>query len=237
MVDEKENCNCGRPACGQGGADAFTESIEEEIRSENWQLLWKKYGKFVSSFVAAVIISVAVYNTWRTQDGSEREAISNKFSTIQSAIMSGNASSYISQIREMTNISKTDYAVLAKLEYAAILRERNDLFCLDQYKSIFENKNANIILKELAYILYVNSFIDLKPPSEIIASIDNFIKELAEKYVNGSWPLVAKESLAFCYIKSGKNDLAKQTLESIAKTSGVPPGMEDRAKILLNSLS
>ncbi|MDR3031375.1 MAG: tetratricopeptide repeat protein [Holosporales bacterium] len=235
MLDDKNNrdslCSCDKKKI-----DSFMESVEEEIRNENWQMLWKKYGKFITYLSAAILIGVGVYSMWQKRSQADIEAISTRFSSIQNAIMSGNVESYIPQIREMSNVPKKDYAILAKLEYAAILRDKNDRSCMDQYKMIFEDKGVNIVLRDLAYILYVNSCIDFMSASEIAKSIDGFIKELSEKYINGTWPLIAKESLAFCYIKYGEKDLAKQTLESIAKTSGIPVGMEERAKILLYSL-
>ncbi len=223
--------------CEERMEDSFIESINEEIRNENWQKLWDKYGKLVTYASCALLIGVSVYSMWQRQDTIDREAISSKFSAVQAQIMSGDIEKALPQIRELSNVSKKDYATLAKLEYASVLRAKDDKEALNQYKTISQDSKVNPLIKDLAYIFYVNASLDLMSTQEILSSIDGFIKELSEKYVKCSWGLLAKESLAFCYIKLGKNDLAKSSLEALIKTTGVPSDMAERAKVLLQSLS
>ena len=235
MVENKNNVS--HDHADNEKADAFITSIEEEIRNENLQTIWDKYGKLITGASVAFLIAVGVYGMWQKQDASDREAISTKFSILQNTIASGvNPESYLPQLRELANVSKKDYAVLAKFEYAAVLRKQEDDNALAQYKSIFEDRHVNPILKELAYIFYVNTCLDLMKPSDLINSVEMFIGDLSGKYRDGFWPLLAQETLAFCYIKSDKTELAKKTLEELAKASEVPAGMAQRAKTILNSL-
>jgi len=236
MKKEKGTCKPCK-SCEEKMADSFVESIEEEIRNENWQIIWNKYGKVITYAASAVIIGVAVYSMWQRQDLADKEAISSRFTLVQNMIMSGDLNKAIPQIKALSTVSKKDYANLAKLEYAAVLREKNDKEALVQYKALFSDPKVNSIVSELAYILYVNASIDIMPAKEILLNIDGFIKELSEKYSKGHWSLIAKESLAFCYIKLGKNDLAKEALESLVKTTGVPNDMAERAKIILQSIN
>lgn len=234
MVNEKDNCNnCG---CDGKKIDSFVDSIEEEIRNENWQKLWDKYGKLITYASCAIIAGVGVYGMWQKQDLSDREAISSRYTLVQSSIMSGKQDVALSQIRELSNVSKKDYAVLAKFEYAAILREKDQKEALFEYKSIFEDKSTTEMLRDLAYIFYVSSSIDLLPAKDLGLVIDGFIKDLNEKYIGKTWDLFAKETLAFCYIKQGDNESAKTALQSLAKTTGIPEAMAERVKMLLHSI-
>lgn len=216
--------------------DSFVDSIEEEIRNENWQRLWEKYGKLASIVLCSVLILIGVHNMWEKQDVKEREAISLKFTEIQSLIMSGDDNAAISQIRELSNSSKKDYATLAKFEYAALLRTKKDRQALSEYKAIFEDKKVNETLRELGYIFYISSYIDMMTDEDVKSSIDGFIKTLKEEYVGKTWDLLAKETLAFCYIKKGDDQSAKETLEALAKTTGIPNSMAEISKILLHSI-
>lgn len=215
--------------------DSFVDSIEEEIRNENWQRLWDKYGKLITYVSCAVIAGVGVYGMWQKQDLAEREAISSRYTFVQSAIVE-NDKSALSQIKELSQVSKKDYATLAKFEYAAILKQKHDKQALAEYKSIFESKKTNKILQELAYIFYVNSALDLMPTKELASEIDKFIKNLKEKYIGKSWDLFAKEALAFCYMKQGDITASKKALMDLAKTTGITEGMRERTKILLHSI-
>ena len=216
--------------------DSFVDSIEEEIRNENWQRLWNKYGKFITYASSFLLIGVAVYSMWQRQDLADREAISSKYTVVQSAIMAGDNATALTQIRELSNVSKKDYATLSKFEYAAILREKHQPDALDEYKAIFEDRKVNAVLRDLAYIFYVNSAIDLMTPKNIGENIDKFIEEIKTKHIGKYWDLFAKETLAFCYIKKGDTKAAKEALESLAKTTGISETMAERAKMLLHSI-
>lgn len=216
--------------------DSFVDSIEEEIRNENWQRLWDKYGKLITYISCAIVAGVGIYGMWQKQDREDREAISTRYTFVQSALMSGNNQSAISQIKELSGVSKKDYATLAKFEYAAILRQNHDKKALEEYKQIFEDKKANNILRDLAYIFYANSSMDLMTTKDLFSEIDNFIKNLKEKYIGKTWDLLAKETLAFCYMKQGEKEQAKTALMDLAKTHGITESMLERTKILLHSL-
>ena len=105
---KKEQSNVINIGCGgcESKIDAFTDSIEEEIRNENWKKLWDKYGKFVTYVSLGVILSVGVYNMWQKKDISEREAISYKFTSVQNLIMAGNVDVALSQIKELSVVDK-----------------------------------------------------------------------------------------------------------------------------------
>lgn len=232
--DKKQDIN--NNGCS-GCYDTFTESIEEEIRQENWQRLWNRYGKYIVSIVVCVIVVSSVYTMWQKQDMEDREAISSKFILVQNAIINNNIDAYITHLKELSNIDKNEYSVLSKLEYAAILHREGKPESLDIYKSIFMSKNVDKILKDLSYIQYVSASLDLMKPDVLLKNIDAMIKDLSEKYLNGPWKLLACETLSFCYIKLGSNDLAIKYLSEIIKDEKSSQDMKERAKLLVQNIS
>jgi hypothetical protein len=217
----------------QKSVDAFIDSIKEEIRSEDLQDVWNKYGKLITFALAAFVISAGSYSVWQKNDASDREAISHKYSVLQGLISAGNFENVVPQLRELANVSKREYSTLARLEYAALLRTRNDKESLIQYKQVAEDKDADKVLRDLAAIFYVSSCLDMMSESELSEEIEGFINSLKE-LANGWWKLIAMETLAFCYMKVGKDELAKDVLLELAKTPGIPQNMAERAKILIN---
>ncbi|MDR2598249.1 MAG: tetratricopeptide repeat protein, partial [Holosporales bacterium] len=233
-MDKKD---CDRGCGGSSGFDSFVDSIEEEIRSEKWLAIWNRYGKIVSYAVGILLVSVGVYNMWLRQDLAEREAVSQKFSMVQNLLSSGNAEQVLPQLRELSASSREPYKTLAKLVYASILRSKNDRMAISQYRQIAEDSKVDSTFREFAYIMYVGASLDLLSAKEISQELDGFIATLSEKkYLDCSWGMLALETLAFCYVKYGKNDLAKETLIRLAKITGVPQDMADRAKTLVSLL-
>lgn len=232
MTEENKNEKSCKMSC-RGSQDGFVDSIEKEIRTENWQMIWQKYGKILVISFGIAVLFVSVYGAWKKNVAAENNAISAQFSILQNMIISGKTEEALPKIKQLSGIRNKDYANLAKLEHAAILRLKNDKEALSVYQSIFKDPKSSVIVRELAYILYVNASLDLMPTKEIISNLDSFVTELSGKYSKSVWSMLAKESLAFCYIKLGKNDLAKQTLESLATTAEVPAGITERARVVL----
>ena len=235
LMDDKEKNKLLRTFGGMS-SDHFVDSIEEEIREENMQKMWQRYGKIIVYTTFAILIGVAVYNMWQKQNQSELEAISYKFSLVQNAIMTGEQTSALTQIRGIAQSSKKNYSTLAKFEYAAMLREKNQIDALDEYKSIYNDKDVSDFLRSLAYIFYVTTAIDLMSTKEIAQNVDVFIDELNKNHIGKYWDLLAKEALAYCYIKKGDNSNAKIALQNLAKTQGIPNNMAERANMLLQNI-
>ena len=218
-------------------SDSFIDSINEEIRNENYKKIWGKYGKLITVVSIIMIVGAIAYNVWNNQDTKDREAVSARFSIAQNDLTAGNISGALIGFREIGKASKKTYATLAKFEYAAMLRDKKDKMALDQYKQVFEDNKVPNSLKDLAYIYYVNTALDLMSDKELRSQLPGFIASLSNKYLGKSWSILAKESLAYCYLKSGDTRNAKATLESLAKTEQIPAGMLERIRELVQYLN
>ena len=214
-------------------ADSFIDSIQEEISKENWKRIWDKYGKLISIGVSIVLIGSIGYNVWQKQDLEDREAISANFTQAQNELAGDKIKPAMTSFKEIGKSSKHNYAALAKFEEAAILRDKRDTQALDRYKSVFENNKVNSSIKDLAYIYYINTALDLMPEKELKAQLQTFISNLTSKYIGKSWDILAKETLAYCYLKQGDNKKAKLTLEALATTENIPSGILERARELV----
>ena len=47
--------------------------VDEELRRENWEILWKKYGKLAVAAAVALVLGTAGVVGWREFDRSQRE--------------------------------------------------------------------------------------------------------------------------------------------------------------------
>ena len=216
--------------------DNFMERVKEDVRKENYERLWNKYGKAVSVIAGILILGASIYSYWQKQDMADKEAISERFTVAQNALAAERTQNAITNFREISKVSKKNYAMLAKFEYAALLRDKNDIKVLDQYQQIFNDEKIDKSFRDLSYIYYVNSALDLMPDSDLKNKLPQFIKRLSE-YVEKSWDLIAKETLAYCYIKLGEKAKAKSILQSLATTTNIPASMLERARELIQFLN
>jgi hypothetical protein len=222
--------------CNSEKFDSFVDSISEEIRNENWQLFWEKYGKLISYSIVVVLVVVGVYGGWQRQSSTDREAVSHVYCMAQNAVISGNINEALPNIRELSVSGKEPYKSLAKLTYAAILRNKGDKSSMLRYKQIAEDKYVDVVIREFSYLMYVSTSLDFMSTKEIMNEIGGFIDNLSKNYVGGGWNMVALETLAYCHLKAGNENLAKETLIKLAKVSGIPQDMADRVKSLLGTI-
>ena len=217
--------------------DSFVDSIEEEIRKENYQKLWNKYGKLISTVVAVALLCVIGYSFWQKRDLSEKEAISAQFTIAQDALNTGKTEQALTQFKEMGKSKKINYATLAKSEYAAMLADKNDKKAIEQYKSVYNDKHTPPLFRDLAYIYYVNTSLELLDNNELKKKLPSFIKELNDNYIGKKWDLLARESLGYCYIKQCYYQNAKRVFSELAKMEKIPAGMLERTREIIQYLN
>ena len=56
--------------------------VDEELRRENWETLWRKYGKLIIAAALALVLGTAGVVGWREYDRSQREAAGGVFGTV-----------------------------------------------------------------------------------------------------------------------------------------------------------
>lgn len=217
--------------------DSFVDSIEEEIRKENYQKLWNKYGKLISTIVIVALLGVVGNSLWQKRDLSEKEAISAQFTVAQDALNAGKTEQALTHFKEIGKGKKINYATLAKFEYAAMLADKNDKKAIEQYKLMYEDKHVPSLFRDLAYIYYVNSSLELLDSNELKKELPNFIKELNDNYIGKKWDFLARESLGYCYIKQCDYQNAKRVFSELAKMEKIPSGMLERTREIIQYLN
>lgn len=213
-------------------ADSFLNSINEDLKNEDYQELWKKYGKAITWGGICLIAASGIWSMWQRQDLSDREALSIQFSLAQEGLSAGNSDKAMTILRELAKSSKLGYSTLAKFEYAAILREKRDTKAFEQYKNIYLDKKVPRIYQNFAYICYVHSALDLMPEQELMTKLDEFARHL-QAIAESSWKCLAIECLAFVLLKKGDIKQARANLETLAKLPEIPKAMLDRSRELL----
>jgi hypothetical protein len=59
-------------------SDIFQE-VEEDVRRERYEQLWKKYGNHVIGAAAVLVIAVGGWQAWTAYDNNQRRAVSDQY--------------------------------------------------------------------------------------------------------------------------------------------------------------
>ena len=107
-------------------ADIFRE-VDEDLRRENLEKLWKKYGRVVIALAVVVVLAVAGVQGWRAYDQDRRETESDQFATALDLVTSGDAVGGINALADLSDAGGGGYSGLAAFEQARLLADNGDV--------------------------------------------------------------------------------------------------------------
>ncbi len=213
--------------------NALLREIDDELRHEQAQKLWKAYGHYVIGVAIAVVIGVAGYQGWRAYDRSVRQESTDQLIGAATLAESGNAEAAIESLTKIENAKFGDIEVLVKLRHAALLAKTDQQQkAVDAYDAITRDTGVSDSFRDLATILAAVELLDISKDNAQ-AVIDR-LQPLASP--NSSWRHSAREMIAVAAISLGKPDLAREQLQAITLDPQAPGGVRSRSQELLQAI-
>jgi hypothetical protein len=208
--------------------DIFQE-VEEDVRRERLEKLWKQYGDYVFVAVAAVAIGVAGYKLWDRYELQQKYNAAKTFTAAQEAADAGNANSAAQTFAKLSKTAPGGYAALSKLAEAnSLMMAGNRTGALQLYKEIADKGEAP--LADVARIRAAWAMVEFAPRSEIeplLAPINNDQSE---------WRTMAREILAYADYRAGALQQAQKEFQALADDKNVPRTMHQRVDAMATFL-
>ena len=202
-------------------ADIFRE-VEEDVRKERLEQLWKRYGDYAIAVVAVILIVVAGYVLWQRYQASQRAKAAAEFTAVQRitnpAIAAG----------DFANLAKTapgGYAELARLEQAdALSAAGKNSEALDLYKKIAAGDDG--LLGNLARLRAGWLAVETASKNDL----ETLLAPLTDP--TSPWRQSAREVLAYGQFRNGDMKGAETEFEALANDSGSPDSLRQRARAM-----
>jgi hypothetical protein len=210
-------------------SDIFHE-VEEDVRRERYEQLWKKYGSYLIAAGVVLVLAVAGYQAWKSYDLSQRQKISDRYRDASLAAQSGNAVKAEVDFNALAKDAPSGYATLAKLHLAgAYIAENKRDQAIALLRELTTNSNellANSARLRLAWIMA-----DASPKTEIVQTLQPLTA------ADSPWRFAAGEVLAYTDMKSGARAQAIAEYQKLAQETQASPGLRQRASGLAEFLS
>jgi len=202
-------------------SDIFRE-VEEEVRRERLEKIWKEYGDYIIAGVAVIVIAVAGYEFWQRYEASQAAEASAEYNaTIQLAESDPGAAE--KKFEYLSQHAPAGYATLAKfLEADTLLLTGEREKALSLYQSL-DGADQGLI-PDAARIRAAWSIAAFAPKG----TIENLVKPLTGN--NSQWRFLAREVLAYADYRSGALAAAGQEYGSLAKDPAAPDTIRTRAR-------
>jgi hypothetical protein len=204
--------------------DIFHE-VEEDVRRERFEKLWKQYGDYAIAAVAAVVIAVAGYKFWQRYEFQQRTVASGRFYAAQELANRGDAVKAAQAYGDIVKTAPSGYASVAQLAQAdALYSADNTADALAVYKAIAQKKDSP--LADVARLRAAWIEVETQPKS----SVETLLAPLTNS--TSAYRFMAREILAYADYRAGALAQAQKEFETLASDPNVPAAMHGRTNAM-----
>lgn len=218
-----------RPAVEHEGAkqgrhsvsDIFQE-VEEDVRRERYEQIWKKYGNYIIAGAAVLVLAVAGYQAWVRYDLSQRQQVSDRFRDATQAAQSANIPKAETDFAALAKEAPAGYSTLAKFQLAGAYltsgKRDQGIALLRELTATSDKVIGNAARLRLAWTLA-----DATPKGEIATLLQPLMVP------DNPWRFAASEVLAYADLKNGARSQALAAYQKLAQDTEAPSGLRQRA--------
>ena len=202
-------------------ADIFDE-IDEDLKRDQMQLLWARYGKIVMAAVATIVLLVALrqgYIAWQT---SQAEASASAY---QQALKSDDV---VTALEAQRGQLTGGYAMLAQFQIAAEQAASDDFVAAEaSYLALASDASLDPLYQQAATLLSV-----MVAPQD--ADVSALMARLSDiETAVGPWQAMALETGAGLALRNGNRDAAVAKYKKVVQMADVPTGVRQRAQRMI----
>jgi hypothetical protein len=202
-------------------SDIFQE-VEEDVRRERYEQLWKKYGNYIIALATALVVGVAGFQVWRNYDLSQRQKISDLYRAASQSAEAGNAAKAETDFTALVKDAPSGYATLAKFHLAgAYLAQGKRDPAVALLRELSQSTDPVISASARLRLAWTQA--DASPKSEILTLLQPLTAD------DNPWRFAAAEVLAYIDLKEGARTQAIAEYQKLAQEAEAPANLRQRA--------
>lgn len=212
--------------------DSLLREIDEEIRQENLNKLWERFGTHIIGAAVALVVVVAGYQGWTHWEKSARLEQGAKFAGAQDLQRTKSMDEARGAFAAFAADARPGYALLARFREADILASQGKAQeAADAYRLIAGDTGTDTLYRDLATLYGVLHEMTGKADANELSS--RLAPLMAD---NNPWRYTARELTAVLALDSGSTEQAKQMFTELSQDPAAPSGIVERAKEMLAAM-
>ena len=209
----------------------FIQEVNEELKQEQYLKIWKQYGRYLVGAAVVILLGVAGWQYWQSEQRSARQAESVTYAAALKAIEGNNPAEASKLLANLAQTSDGGYGALARLRRAALFAKSGAMTeAAAEYRRLADNEDAPQGFRELATLMWALSALDTAEPK---AAIDRLQPLAAE---TSPWRFTARELTALYTDRAGDRKKAAAIFGELAKNEKAPDTIRSRAREMLSIL-
>ena len=212
--------------------DSFIREVDEELRSDRMQAIWKQFGKYIIGIAVLIVVGTAGYRGWDYY--SQQQAARSGDTFIEAVALSeeGKHDEAIALLKKLEVEGTGQYPVLSNFRLAAEMAAKGDTeAAIAAYDEIAASGSTDETLRDIAKLRAGLLLVDEGPQETVIQRLEPLAK------AGETFRHLAREGLGLAAWKANDYQAAFDQFSAINEDAGAPAGVRRRAAIMLELLA
>jgi hypothetical protein len=209
--------------------NALIREVDEDLRQERLERLWKAYGKYVIAACVAVVAAVGGNEYWKHYQAQQLDRDSTTFQSALDRLNAGNPAEAGQILEGFTGDAAAGYKDLGRLASAAAQAKAGDRkSAIASYDSLAEDSATDESVAKIARLYGALAAVGLEGHETIVARL----KPLSDDPV---WRFLAWEVEALSAQAAGDEATALAAYKRIADEADAPANIRRRATQMISA--
>ncbi len=203
--------------------------VDEELRRENVEKLWRKYGSYVLGLAILAVLVIAAVWLWRDHMKGQREERARQYDAALQLVAAADPSAPAAL--QALESGDDGYAALAQLQAAALKAKAGDVSgAVAIYEKLTADAAVDEAFRNLALLLLALHTADTAAPDQLTQRLQPLTA------ASNPWRYSALELTAVLARRAGDTARAEQILTGLADDLNAPQALRQRATEMLHAL-
>jgi hypothetical protein len=212
--------------------DGLLREVEEELRRERLEKIWKEYGTYVLAAAVAVVFGVLGFKYWESHRLAAAQESGARYEDALILLNDKKDGSAEKEFEKIASDGAGGYRSLAQLQLAgALAKQGKKAEALSTYEALANEEGADPLLREFAKLQAAG----LRLGEADFTEIENRLTPLMAD--NSPWRYSARELLGLAAYKAGKTTEARTLLTPLFIDQSTPQSISERAQIVMAEIA
>ncbi|MCR6500318.1 tetratricopeptide repeat protein [Shinella sp. CPCC 101442] len=211
--------------------DSFIREVNEELRSDQMRLVWKRFGRILIAAAVLVVLGTigkVGYEYWRD---SEASAAGDNFLAALTLAREGKNDEALAALTALEKDGFGAYPVLARMRSASLLAATDTQGAVNAFSAIAKDSSVPEAVRDAARLRAAYLLVDTGTYEQVSAEVEQLATP--QSALRHS----AREVLGLSAYKHEDYARAKEWFDAIINDSESPRNVANRAQMLLDLIS
>jgi len=204
--------------------------VDEALRRENFEKLWRKYGSYALGLATLIVLGVAGYFEWQHYTENKHAERARQYEVALQLVAAADPGAPAA-LQDLAAGGDDGYTALAELQAAALKAKAGDVAgAVAIYEKMTADSALDDSFRNLALLLLALHTADTAPPDQLIQRLQPLTA------ATNPWRFSALELTAALARRAGDTAKAEQILTGLADDLNAPQALRQRATEMLHAL-